>query len=334
MTTSTSGTDSGTGDSEPTALSLPHRGHWRNVWARFRKRKLAVVSLTIVAIIYLLGILAPVIQTHDYQETNLFKTQHGPDSENWLGTDRLGRDIYTRVVWGIQTTVIITITTFITGSLFLGVTMGLVAGYFRGKIDAVISRIGEVISAFPDILLIILLAATLRPRIVEIARNIEDSTGISGLVSSGIVDYLVIGIALLPLSWFGMMRLVRGQVLALREAEYVEAARAMGTSTPRILFRHILPNVVSPVIVAVSFGIGSIALSEVILSFFGLGVQPPRPSLGVMIGEVTARGNTSVSVLRDHPEQLLAPIVVVWLMIFCWNIIGDALNDVLNPRAR
>ena len=283
MTTSTSGTDSGTGDSEPTAPSLPHRGHWRNVWARFRKRKLAVVSLTIVAIIYLLGILAPVIQTHDYQETNLFKTQHGPDSENWLGTDRLGRDIYTRVVWGIQTTVIITITTFITGSLFLGVTMGLVAGYFRGKIDAIISRIGEVISAFPDILLIILLAATLRPRIVEIARNIEDSTGISGLVSSGIVDYLVIGIALLPLSWFGMMRLVRGQVLALREAEYVEAARAMGTSTTRILFRHILPNVVSPVIVAVSFGIGSIALSEVILSFFGLGVQPPRPSLGVMI---------------------------------------------------
>ena len=216
MTTSTSGTDSGTGDSEPTAPSLPHRGHWRNVWARFRKRKLAVVSLTIVAIIYLLGILAPVIQPHDYQETPLFKTQHGPDSENWLGTDRLGRDIYTRVVWGIQTTVIITITTFITGSLFLGVTMGLVAGYFRGKIDAVISRIGEVISAFPDILLIILLAATLRPRIVEIARNIEDSTGISGLVSSGIVDYLVIGIALLPLSWFGMMRLVRVQMLALR----------------------------------------------------------------------------------------------------------------------
>ena len=283
----------------------------------------------------MLGILAPVIQTHDYQQTNVSKSQHGPDSENWLGTDIQGRDIYSRVVWGIQTTIIITITTFVTGSLFLGVTMGLVAGYFRGWIDAIIMRIGEVISAFPDILLIILLAATLRPLVVEIARDIEDSTGISGLVSSGVVDYLVIGIALLPLSWFGMMRLVRGQVLALREAEYVEAARAMGTSTPRILFRHILPNVVSPVIVAVSFGIGGIALSEVILSFFGLGVQWPRPSLGLMIGEVTARsGSSSVSVLRDHPEQLLAPIVVVWLMIFCWNIIGDALNDVLNPRAR
>ena len=265
---------------------------------------------------------------------DLRRTQQGPSAENWFGTDRAGRDLYTRVVWGIQTTVIITVTTFITGSLFLGVSVGLVAGYFRGWIDAVIMRAGEVVSAFPDILLIILLAATLRPRIVELARDIEDSTGISGLVSSGIVDYVVIGIALLPLSWFGMMRLVRGQVLVLRDAEYVQAARAMGTSNSRILFRHIMPNVVSPIIVSVSFGIGSISLSEVVLSFFGLGVQPPRPSLGVMIGEVTARGGASVSVLRDHPEQLLAPIIVVWLLIFCWNIVGDALNDVLNPRAR
>ena len=315
-------------------LTRPSIGFWRQVWSRFRRRRLAFASLVIVTFIYMLGVLAPVIQTHDYQDTNLLKTQQGPDTENWLGTDRLGRDIYTRVVWGIQSTVIITLATFITGSLILGVTMGLVAGYFRGWLDAMIMRVGEVISAFPDILLIILLAATLRPRINDFVRNLEDSTGISGIVSSGVVDYLVIGIALLPLSWFGMMRLVRGQVLALREAEYVEAARAMGTSTPRILFRHILPNVVSPVIVSVSFGIGAIALSEVVLSFLGLGVQPPRPSLGVMIGEVTARGGASVSALRDHPEQLLSPIIVVWLLIFCWNIIGDALNDVLNPRAR
>ena len=324
----------GTGPKLEHVAAARGRGHWRDVWSKFRRRRLALVSLILITFIYLLGIFAPLIQTHDYQETNLRRTQQGPNIENWLGTDRAGRDLYTRVVWGIQTTVIITVTTFVTGSLFLGVSIGLVAGYFRGWIDAVIMRFGEVVSAFPDILLIILLAATLRPRIIELARNIEDSTGISGLVSSGIVDYVVIGIALLPLSWFGMMRLVRGQVLVLRDAEYVQAARAMGTSTPRILFRHILPNVVSPIIVSVSFGIGAIALSEVVLSFFGLGVQPPRPSLGVMIGEVTARGGASVSVLRDHPEQLLAPIIVVWLLIFCWNIVGDALNDVLNPRAR
>ncbi|HIF71324.1 MAG TPA: ABC transporter permease [Dehalococcoidia bacterium] len=321
-------------DSSQTELSPP-RGHWRSIWARFRKRRLAFISLIIIAFIYLLGIFAPVLQTHDYREIDLYRTQLGPSAENWFGTDRAGRDLFTRVLWGIQTTVIITVTTFITGSLFLGVTIGLMAGYFRGWIDAIIMRVGEVVSAFPDILLIILLAATLRPRFVEFARDLEDSTGISGIVSSGVVDYLVIGFALLPLSWFGMMRLVRGQVLVLREAEYVEAARAMGTSTPRILFRHILPNVVSPIIVSVSFGIGAIALSEIVLSFFGLGVQPPRPSLGLMIGEVVSRtGAGSHNIIRDHPEQLLAPIIVVWLLIFCWNIVGDALNDVMNPRAR
>ena len=214
--------------------------------------------------------------------------------------------------------------TIITGSFLLGISLGLAAGYFRGKVDILIMRLGEVISAFPDILLIILLAATLRPSIISLVHYIEDNMGIKGILSSGIVDYLVIGIALLPL--------VRGQVLSIRNAEYVQAAKAMGTSEIVILFRHILPNIISPVIVSISFSIGAIALSEVMLSFFGLGVQPPRPSLGVMIGDVTARGGASISVLRNHPEQLLAPIIVVWLMIFCWNIIGDILNDIFNPK--
>ena len=288
-------------------------------WNQFKKRKLALIC-----IIYLIGILAPLISTHDYSETDLSRTQNGPNLENWLGTDRLGRDIYTRVIWGIQNTIVITLITIITGSFLLGISLGLAAGYFRGKVDILIMRLGEVISAFPDILLIILLAATLRPSIISLVHYIEDNMGIKGILSSGIVDYLVIGIALLPL--------VRGQVLSIRNAEYVQAAKAMGTSEIVILFRHILPNIISPVIVSISFSIGAIALSEVMLSFFGLGVQPPRPSLGVMIGDVTARGGASISVLRNHPEQLLAPIIVVWLMIFCWNIIGDILNDIFNPK--
>ena len=296
------------------------------------KRKLALICLSILFIIYFIGIFAPILSTHDYAETNLAKTQNGPNLENWFGTDRLGRDIYTRVIWGIQITIIITLITIVTGSFILGISLGLAAGYFRGKIDIFIMRLGEVISAFPDILLIILLAATLRPSIISLGHYIEDTFGFRGILSSGIVDYLVIGIALLPLSWFGLMRLVRGQVLSIRNAEYVQAAKAMGTSNFVILFRHIFPNILSPIIVSISFSIGAIALSEVMLSFFGLGVQPPRPSLGVMIGDVTARGGASISVLRNHPEQLLAPIIVVWLMIFCWNIIGDALNEIFNPK--
>ena len=132
-------------------------------------------------------------------------TQSSPSWDHIFGTDRLGRDIFTRIIWGIQTTVIITFVGLVTGSLILGVSLGLIAGYFRGRVDAFITRIGEILAAFPDILLIIILAATLRPRIVNLTRKFEDSTGIDGIVSSGIVDFAVIGIALLPLSWFGMM---------------------------------------------------------------------------------------------------------------------------------
>ena len=301
---------------------------------RLRRKKLGMIALTVICLIYLAGIFAPALDTHGYSDTNLRKVQQGPDTENFLGTDRLGRDTYSRLLWGVQTTVIVTVATLITGALFLGLTLGLIAGYFRGAADTLIARVGELVSAFPDILLIILLAATVRPRVLDFVRSIEDSTGISGLISSGFVDFVVIGIALLPLSWFGTMRLVRGQVLQLRDADYVEAARAMGTSTPSILFRHILPNVISPLIVTVSFGMGAVAGTEIALSFFGLGVQPPRPSIGIMIAEATGRGSTATSVLTQHPEQLLAPIAVVWLLIFSWNILGDALTDVFNPRSR
>ena len=298
----------------------------------FSRKKLGVICVILVSIIYLVGIFAPLLAPYDYSETNLLKTQSPPDMENLLGTDRLGRDILSRVIWGIQTTVIVTITGLLTGSLILGLFLGLLAGYYRGLFDFVVMRTGELVSSFPDILLIILLAATLRPRITKMFYSIEDNLNISGLVSSGIIDYLVIGIALLPLSWFGTMRLIRAQVFSIRNVDYVQSARTSGASTLRIVTRHILPNVIAPLVVTATFGLGAVALSEVILSFFGLGVHPPRPSLGAMLSDVSGRGGASVSVLTNHPEQLLSPIIVIWIMIFCWNIIGDALTDILNPR--
>ena len=294
----------------------------------FSRKKLGVICVILVSIIYLVGIFAPLLAPYDYSETNLLKTQSPPDMENLLGTDRLGRDILSRVIWGIQTTVIVTITGLLTGSLILGLFLRLLAGYYRGHFDFVVMRTGELVSSFPDILLIILLAATLRPRITKMFYSIEDNLNISGLVSSGIIDYLVIGIALLPLSWFGTMRLIRAQVFSIRNVDYVQSARTSGASTLRIVTRHILPNVIAPLVVTATFGLGAVALSEVILSFFGLGVQPPRPSLGAMLSDVSGRGGASVSVLTNHPEQLLSPIIVIWIMIFCWNIIGDALNDI------
>ncbi|MBI2965554.1 MAG: ABC transporter permease, partial [Chloroflexi bacterium] len=313
------------------ALEIQERashGPFRRAISRLVRKKVAMVALVIIVALYLAGIFAPFVAPRDYNQTDLRNVRKGPSAEHWLGTDSLGRDILSRVIWGIQTTVIITGIGLVTGSLILGVTLGLIAGYRGGLVDAAIARVGEVVAAFPDVLLIILLAATLRPRIVEWARSIEDATGIGGIVSSGVVDYFVVGVALLPLSWFGMMRLVRGQVLYLRKMPFVDAARGAGVSTTRILFVHLLPNSLGPIIVSASFGLGAVAGSEVFLSFLGLGVQPPRPSLGAMISDVSGRGAGSVSVLRNHPEQLLAPIAVVWLLIFCWNLLGDALNDV------
>ena len=308
---------------------------FRHAWNELRKRKLALFAVCVLLILYTLGIFAPLVATHDYSETNLAKTEAAPDTENWLGTDRLGRDIFSRVVWGIQTTIILTVITILTASVFLGLALGMAAGYLRGAVDIITMRTGEVVAVVPDFLLVLIIAATVRPRIKEFGYWIEDNTPISGVISSGAVDYIVLGLAFLPLSWFGAMRLIRGQTLAIRDAPYVDAARSMGVGTPTILLRHVLPNVITPLIVSVSFGMGAVALGEVIASFFGIGVQPPRPSLGVMIGDVTARtGSAAVETLRSHPEQLLSPIVVVWLMIFCWNILGDALNDILNPRAR
>ena len=160
-------------------------------------------------------------------------------------------------------------------------------------------------------------------------RWLEDNTVVDGIVKSGIVDYFAIMIALVSFSWIGMARLVRGQVLALMQTQFVESAQAVGASTPRILFVHLLPNAISPVVVTVSMGMGALVGTEIILSFLGLGIQPPRPSLGTMLLEAG-----SLSALREVPWMLLAPGLVAWTLVLAWNLLGDALNDVLNPRTR
>ena len=245
-----------------------------------------------------------------------------------LGTDELGRDILVRIIYGLRTTVFITVITLVTGSLALGISAGLVAGYFGKLIDTLIMRVGEVTSAFPEIFLVLIFIATFKPPITEWVRGIEDTLGVD-IVKLGVVDYLVLSLALAIFSWFGMARLVRGQVLQARENQYVEAARSIGVSSQGILFRHVLPNIMGPIIVLVSAGLAGVAGSEVFLSFLGIGVQPPTPSLGLMIFE-----NASISVLRTNPHLLLFPVGTLTVLLFTFNLLGDAVNDAFNPRAR
>ena len=295
---------------------------------RLLRKKVAVACIAVIVVMYGSGVLAPLVTPYDYNEQNLSAVKERPSWAHPFGTDRVGRDILTRVIFGLRTTVIVTLTAMLGGSLMLGITLGLMAGYFGKFIDAVIMRTGEVTSAFPDILLVLIIVATVKPRILEIVRGWEDALGLE-IIKLGIVDYAVISVALAVFSWFGMARLVRGQVLQAREFQYVEAARAIGNSTPRILVMHVLPNVIGPVIVVVSAGLATFAGSEIFLSWLGIGIQPPTPSLGVMIFE-----NGSISVLRSNPHLLLFPVGVLAVLLFTFNLLGDAVNDAFNPRTR
>ena len=302
--------------------------YWAISIRRLLRKKLGVACLTIILLMYGSGILAPLVTPYGFNDQDLSITKQGPSSSHPFGTDRLGRDIFTRIVYGLRTTVIITVVTLVTGSLLIGISLGLLAGYFGRFIDTLIMRVGEVSSAFPEIFLVLIIISTVKTPVTVWVRKIEDIVGFD-IVSLGVVDYLVLSLALAIFSWFGMARLVRGQVLQVRENQYVESARAIGVPTSRILMRHVLPNVMGPVIVMVSAGLAGVAGSEVLLSFLGIGIQPPTPSLGLMIFE-----NGSISVLRSNPHLLLFPVLTLSMLLFTFNLLGDAVNDAFNPRAR
>ena len=302
--------------------------YWAISIRRLLRKKLGVACLTIILLMYGSGILAPLVTPYGFNDQDLSITKQGPSISHPFGTDRLGRDIFTRIVYGLRTTVIITVVTLVTGSLLIGISLGLLAGYFGRFIDTLIMRVGEVSSAFPEIFLVLIIISTVKTPVTVWVRKIEDIVGFD-IVSLGVVDYLVLSLALAIFSWFGMARLVRGQVLQVRENQYVESARAIGVPTSRILMRHVLPNVMGPVIVMVSAGLAGVAGSEVLLSFLGIGIQPPTPSLGLMIFE-----NGSISVLRSNPHLLLFPVLPLSMLLFTFNLLGDAVNDAFNPRAR
>jgi peptide/nickel transport system permease protein len=309
--------------------SISNKGHLSRAFTRLWHKKIAVACLIVIMGIYFLGIFAPWIAPYGYNEQDYQSIREGPTMEHIAGTDLKGRDVFSRVLWGIQNTVIITLVTILTGALLIGVSLGLISGYYGGWVDSLIMRIGELFASFPDILLVILLAATLKPRILDFVRWIEDNTLLDGVVKSGVADYLVISLALVSFSWVGMARLVRGQVLSLKSSQYVESAQATGASTSRILFIHLLPNAIGPIVVMVSMGMGTLIGTEIILSWLGLGIQPPRPSLGTMLLEAG-----SISALRVVPWMLIAPGIVAWSLVLCWNLFGDAMSDVLNPSTR
>ncbi len=304
--------------------SQPH-SPWRDAWRRLARNRVALASLIFLAVVLLVGILAPWIAPYSYSTQNLSITQQAPSGAHWLGTDSFGRDLLSRIMWGSRTAFLVA-TVVVSVSFFLGIFFGAIAGYYGRWVDTAIMRFSDFLFAFPGLLLAILLAATLRPSIVEWTRQIEGSIGMPGLSRTGLVDYLVVFLALSTLGWAGLARLVRGQVLSLKEKDFVEAARALGASPLRIIWRHILPNTIGVLLVAVSMGMGGAIGGESVLSFVGLGIKPPNPSWGAMINE-------EYGFWRTHAHLVFVPGGVVALVIFAFNFLGDGLNDAFNPRA-
>lgn len=307
----------------PEASSLSPLG--RSLRRLLRKR-IAVAALVVIGVIYLAGIFAPWLAPYSYTAQDLDNALQGPSWAHPLGTDRLGRDLLSRVIWASRTTVIITVAVTVTGGLFWGVGLGLLAGYNGGWVDTLIMRTGEILSSLPGIPMLILLTATLRqnPDVKELSEAVGRLTGVRGAS-----DYFIIFFILSLFFWVGSARIIRSQVLALRETEYVLAARAQGASVWRIIRVHLLPNVSNIIIVGISGSLASIAGTEILLSWFGVGIQPPQPSFGEML---FAGG--SVNTLNRYPHLLLVPGAVVTALLYAFTLLGNAIIDVFTPRAR
>jgi len=270
------------------------------VWRRFRHHKLAMVSLGILIVLYFMAIFAPWITPYHYDHMDFAKITQPPSAENWFGTDRIGGDIFSRVVWGSR--ISLSVGFAAAGiALLLGTVIGALSGYFGGIVDDVLMRFTEIVASFPTMFLLLTVIAVLPRSIMNIM--------------------VVIGAT----SWPGLARLVRGQFLSLREQDYVEAARAIGASNTRIVFKHILVNTMAPVIVNASLRIGGAILTESGLSFLGLGVTTP-PSWGTIL-------NAGRPLLRSAPWITTIPGLFIFVTVLAFNYVGDGLRDALDPRA-
>lgn len=298
------------------------RSPWQIFWVRFRRDRFALAGIVVIAILIILAFAAPLIARHvaHHGPNELFLIENldefgipkGPNTEFWFGADNAGRDLFVRVLYGARTSLIIAF--FATAmEMVIGVVLGVMAGFYRGKTDTVISRISDVVLSLPVFLLALGLVS---------ACGLSDEGCLGGLIKPGLllVSY-VIGL----FSWPYIARIVRGQVLSLREKEFVESARAMGASNARIMVREILPNIVAPIIVYTTLLIPTNILFEASLSYLGIGVPQSTPSWGRMLSDASSSFDTAW-------WMMLFPGLFLLVTTLAFNLVGDGLRDALDPR--
>jgi len=266
------------------------------------RQKLSVIAMMIIVLLFSLAVFAPLIAPYPPDEPDFYYVLKGPSAKHWLGTDDLGRDLLSRVIYGarISMTVGMACTIF---SLMLGTFLGLLAGFRGGLTDQFIMRLVDMIMIFPGLIFVLVLAAALGPGMINII------------------------IAITLFGWVGVARLVRGQVFAVREMPFVEAAKAMGASQWRMMFKHVFPNCIAPLIVAAALGLGGAVGMETGAAFLGIGVQPPTPSWGREL-------RTGFTYLNTMPLFSIAPGVLITSAILSFVLLGDGLRDALDPRLR
>lgn len=282
------------GDDQFRQASSSHRA-----WREFSRNRFALVGTAFILFIAAMGILAPVVSTHDPNVQVLRERLDPPSAEHWLGTDELGRDFYSRLVYGARVSLFIGIAGTAAG-VFFGTIIGLISGFFGGRTDTLVMRVIDIMYAFPGILLAILVVAVMGPSLFNLI--------------------VVLAIWATP----SLSRIVRGNVLSLMSLDYVAAARALGASRTRIMFRHLLPNTMAPIIVYTTLTVAGSILTAAALGFLGLGVQPPTSEWG----SILSNGRTY---LRQAPLLMIFPGTLIFLTVISINLIGDALRDALDP---
>lgn len=282
---------------------------WGDAWRRLLRNKAAVAGGVVVVIFTLTAIFAPVLAPYpfDKQEVTAATVNQPPSAAHWAGTDQLGRDLFSRLIYGARVSMAVGIVVQVI-VLLIGVPIGAIAGFVGGRTDNLLMRFTDVMYAFPDLLFVIILMTALR------------DTPLAKVWNGMFLVFFAIGVV----NWTTMARIVRGQILSLKEKEFIEAARALGVSDRRIILRHLLPNTIGPVIVAVTLGIPGAIMTEAILSFIGIGVQPPNASWGTLIQD-------GYHAVTSYPHQIVFPCLVVAMTMLSFTFLGDGLRDALDP---
>ena len=273
-----------------------------DIWKRLRKNKLAVLGLIIIVIIFLVAIFANFISPYSFDQQDLLSCFQGPSAQHWFGTDEFGRDIFSRVVYGTRISLLIGFVA-VALAMVIGVLLGAFSGYYGATVDNIIMRLMDILLSIPQIILAIAIVAVL-------------GNGLFNLM-------LAVGISSIP----HYARIVRASVLSVKDQEFIEAAKAAGSSDLRIIFKHIIPNCLAPIIVQATLGVAMAILTAAGLSFVGLGISPPTPEWGSML-------SSARSYIRDYAYMTMFPGLAIMITIFALNVLGDGLRDALDPKQK